>query len=93
MLVLLNIKNLCTDQKDFEVAASWVFLYPAMASHHVMELMEQLKVLSLKNVYKNQQINKLFHVCTCLIFVNDSLVTFTTGKMKIIRDFSSLYPY
>ena len=76
MLVLLNIKNLCMDQKDFEVAASWAFLDPAMRSHHVMKLIEQLKVLSLKNVYKNQQINNLIRVCTCLIFVNDSLVAF-----------------
>ena len=60
MLVLLNIKNLCTDQKDFEVAASWVFLYPAMASHHVMELIEQLKVLSLKST--DQQVISCVHV-------------------------------
>ena len=41
----------------------------------MMEQVEQLNVLSLKKLYKIQQVNNLFHVLICLVFVNDSLVT------------------
>ena len=74
-----NFKNLCMLQKHFELVASWVFfamiIWWCDGNDHVMEQVEQLNVLSLKKVYKIQQVNNLFHVCICLIFVNDSLVT------------------
>ena len=76
-------------EKDFELVANWVFLQPVMRNHHEMEQIEQLNMLSLKKVYKNQQINKLFHACICLISVNNSLATsrffITTKRMNIVR--------
>ena len=58
-----NFKNLCMLQKHFELVASWVIFAMMMwwcdGNDHVMEQVEQLNVLSLKKVYKIQQVNNL----------------------------------